>query len=102
MFVDPSEPNTSFDVHIDTVAGKKKITRRFIPAKLQDNPYLMQTDDYLIMLSSLPEVQRKQFLEGDWSAFENSAFPEFSITTNVVQPFDVPRNWLRFRTCDWR
>ena len=101
MFVDPSEPNKSFDVRIDTVAGRKSITRRFIPAKLQDNPYLMQTDDYMIMLSSLPEVQRKQFLEGDWSAFENSAFPEFDITTHVVQPFDIPRNWLRFRTCDW-
>jgi len=101
MFVDPSEPNIAFDVSVDTIVGKKKITRRFIPAKLQDNPYLMQTDDYLIMLSSLPEVQRKQFLEGDWGAFENSAFPEFSIATHVVQPFDVPRNWLRFRTCDW-
>jgi len=101
MFVDPSEPNKAFQVHIDTIAGRKSITRRFIPAKLQDNPYLMQTDDYMIMLSSLPEVQRKQFLEGDWSAFENSAFPEFDITTHVTQPFDVPRNWLRFRTCDW-
>ena len=101
MFVDPSEPNKAFQVHIDTVAGRKSITRRFIPAKLQDNPYLMQTDDYMIMLSSLPEVQRKQFLEGDWSAFENSAFPEFDITTHVVQPFDIPRNWRRCRTCDW-
>ena len=101
MFVDPAEPNEAFKINIDTVAGQKTITRRFIPAKLQDNPYLMQTDDYLIMLSSLPEVQRKLFLEGDWGAFENSAFPEFSITTHVVQPFDVPRNWLRFRTCDW-
>ena len=101
MFVDPAEPNEAFKINIDTVAGQKTITRRFIPAKLQDNPYLMQTDDYLIMLSSLPEVQRKQFLEGDWGAFENSAFPEFNLTTHVVQPFDVPRNWLRFRTCDW-
>jgi len=101
MFVDPSEPNKAFDVHIDTIAGRKSITRRFIPAKLQDNPYLMQTDDYMIMLSSLPEVQRKQFLEGDWSAFENSAFPEFDMSVHVIQPFDIPSNWLRFRTCDW-
>ena len=101
MFVDPSEPNKAFDVHIDTIAGRKSITRRFIPAKLQDNPYLMQTDDYMIMLSSLPEVQRKQFLEGDWSAFENSAFPEFDMSVHVVQPFDIPSNWLKFRTCDW-
>jgi len=101
MFVDPAEPNKAFDVHIDTIAGRKSITRRFIPAKLQDNPYLMQTDDYMIMLSSLPEVQRKQFLEGDWSAFENSAFPEFDMSVHVVQPFDIPSNWLKFRTCDW-
>jgi len=56
MFVEPGEPNKSFDVQIPTMAGTKSITRRFIPAKLQDNPYLMQTDDYLIMLSSLPDV----------------------------------------------
>ena len=101
MFVDPSEPNTAFDVGIDTPNGKKYITRRFIPAKLQDNPYLMQTDDYYIMLASLPEVQRKQFLDGDWSAFENSAFPEFDPIKHVSEPFEIPRNWHRFRTCDW-
>ena len=101
MFVDPSEPNKSFDVLINTVVGQKKITRKFIPAKLQDNPYLMQTDDYLVMLSSLPEVQRKQFLDGDWSAFEHCAFPEFDPIRHISEPFEIPRNWHRFRTCDW-
>ena len=101
MFVDPAEANKSFDVIIDTVVGQKKITRRFIPAKLQDNPYLMQTDDYMIMLSSLPEVQRKQFLEGDWTAFEDCAFPEFDAIKHISDPFEIPRNWHRFRTCDW-
>ena len=101
MFVDPSEPNKAFNVAIETPTGVKKISRRFIPAKLQDNPYLMQTDDYYIMLASLPEVQRKQFLEGDWTAFENSSFPEFNKTTHVVDPFDIPRGWSRFRSADW-
>ena len=101
MFIDPAEPNKPFDVIVDTMAGEKKITRRFIPAKLQDNPYLMQTDDYLVMLSSLPEVQRKQFLDGDWTAFENSAFPEFDPLRHVTEPFEIPRNWHRFRACDW-
>ena len=101
MFVDPAEPNTAFNVGIDTPNGKKYITRRFIPAKLQDNPYLMQTDDYYIMLASLPEAQRKQFLDGDWDAYEDSAFPEFSKTTHVVEPFEIPRNWYKFRAADW-
>ena len=101
MFVEPSEPNTAFDVGIDTPKGKKYITRRFIPAKLQDNPYLMQTDDYYIMLASLPEVQRKQFLDGDWDAYEDSAFPEFSKTVHVVEPFELPKGWYKFRAADW-
>ena len=101
MFVDPAVPNTKFDVEIQTPVGNKKITRRFIPAKLQDNPYLMQTDDYYIMLASLPEVQRKQFLDGDWDAYEDSAFPEFSKTTHVVEPFEIPRSWYKFRAADW-
>jgi len=101
MFVDPSEPNKPFDVLINTIIGQRKITRKFIPAKLQDNPYLMQTDDYLVMLSSLPEVQRKQFLDGDWSAFEDCAFPEFDPIRHISEPFEIPRNWHRFRTCDW-
>jgi len=101
MFVEPGEPNKSFDINISTPAGNKIITRRFIPAKLQDNPYLMQTDDYYAMLASLPEVQRKQFLDGDWDAFEDSAFPEFNKNTHIVEPFDIPKGWQRFRAADW-
>ncbi len=101
MFVNPAVPNSTFNLEVNTPTGNKIITRRFIPAKLQDNPYLTQTDDYYAMLASLPEVQRKQFLEGDWDAFEDSAFPEFSKATHVVDPFEVPKGWQRFRAADW-
>ncbi len=101
MFVDPSESNKRFNVEIPTPMGVKKISRKFIPAKLQDNPYLMQTDDYYAMLASLPEVQKKQFLEGDWDAYESSSFPEFNRQVHVIEPFDIPRNWMRFRAADW-
>jgi len=101
MFVDPAVPNERFSIDIQTPVGNRSITRRFIPAKLQDNPYLMQTEDYYIMLASLPEVQRKQFLDGDWGAYEDAAFPEFNRQVHVVKPFDIPRNWHKFRSCDW-
>ena len=100
MFVDPATPNTPFTMDIETPVGIKSITRRFIPAKLQDNPYLMQTDDYMIMLSSLPDIQKKQFLEGDWEAFEGSAFPEFNRAVHVIEPFEIPNNWVRLRSAD--
>ena len=101
MFVNPAEPNKTFNLEISTPTGTKRITRRFIPAKLQDNPYLMQTDDYYAMLASLPEIQRKQFLDGDWDAFEDSAFPEFNKNTHVVDPFEIPKGWQRFRSAAW-
>ena len=53
------------------------------------------------MLASLPEAQRKQFLEGDWDAYEDSAFPEFSKITHVVEPFEIPKGWYKFRSADW-
>jgi hypothetical protein len=101
MFVNPSTPNEKFDVEISTPVGVRKISRRFIPAKLQDNPYLMQTDDYYIMLASLPETQKRQFLDGDWDAFDDSAFPEFKKQTHVVESFEIPKGWYRFRAADW-
>ena len=101
MFVNPSTPNEKFDVNISTPVGNRKISRRFIPAKLQDNPYLMQTDDYYIMLASLPEIQKRQFLDGDWDAFDDSAFPEFKKQTHVVESFEIPKGWYRFRAADW-
>ena len=101
MFVNPAVPNATFGVNINTPVGTKVITRRFIPAKLQDNPYLTQTDDYYAMLASLPEVQRKQFLDGDWDAFEDSAFPEFDKSIHIVDPFEVPKGWQKFRSADW-
>ena len=101
MFIDAAPPGEAFKVKVDTSLGPRWVSRRFIPAKLTDNPSLMQTDSYLIMLSSLPEVQRKQYLDGDWDAFDNAAFPEFSRTTHVFDPFEIPKSWIKFRSCDW-
>lgn len=101
VFINPAPPNTRFSVTVDTPKGKKEITRRFIPAKLTDNPYLTQNDAYLIMLSSLPEVQRRQWLDGDWDIWEGAAFPEFNRAIHVVEPFEIPRSWIKFRACDW-
>lgn len=40
----------------------------FVPALPTDNPYLPQ--EYYKSLESLPENQRKAYLEGDWDAFD--------------------------------
>jgi hypothetical protein len=53
------------------------------------------------MLLSLPEQQRRQLLEGDWDIKEGAAFTEFDRTIHVIEPFDIPSNWVKFRACDY-
>ena len=51
--------------------------RKFVPARLTDNPFLMADGQYEAMLLSLPEVERKRLLEGDWDVAEGAAFLRF-------------------------
>ncbi len=113
MFIDPAPYNKAFDAtNIETgkvliypekhsKAGQSLFKRRFIPAKLVDNPYLSSQGDYEAMLLSLPEHQRKQLLEGDWDVAEGAAFGEFNRDIHVVEPFSIPKNWVKFRACDY-
>ena len=113
MFIDPKEPNTPFwATDIDTgkplvygpshkKAGTPLFQRKFIPARLTDNPYLMRTGEYEAMLHSLPEVERRRLLDGDWDVAEGAAFSEFSRDIHVVAPFDVPTGWARIRAGDY-
>ncbi len=76
-------------------------TRKFIPAKLSDNPYLLHSGEYEMMLLSLPELERKRLLEGDWDIAEGAAFSEFNRFHHVVDPFELPHGWYRVRAADY-
>lgn len=113
MFIDPAPPNQSFwatDVETgETLVypkghskeGEPLFRRRFIPAKLSDNPYLAASGDYETMLLSLPEHQKRQLLYGDWDVSEGAAFPEFNRRIHVVDPYPIPHEWPKFRACDY-
>jgi hypothetical protein len=114
MFVDPAPANIPFtatdidtgeelrypDTHPDR-AGKPLFQRRFIPASLYDNPYLANDGAYEANLLSLPEMQRRQLLEGDWAVASGAAFTEFRTNTHVVDPFEIPDTWRKFRSADY-
>jgi len=93
-YVNPSEPNESF-------TGHDGLTRRFIPARLEDNPYLSTDGRYEQMLKALPAVQRKQLLEGNWDVTEGAAFTEFDMLAHVITPFEIPVGWERVKGIDY-
>lgn len=113
MFIDPSPPNKSFvprDLETNeelrfpanhTKAGEPLFYRRFIPATLKDNPYLYVDGMYEANLLSMPEQQRRQLLEGDWTIADGAAFPEFRVHSHTCEPFEIPHNWRKFRSCDY-
>ena len=93
-YIEPHESNKSF-------IGGDGLTRKFIPAKLADNPYLADDGIYEQMLKSLPPIQRRQLLEGNWDVAEGAAFVEFDPTVHVIAPFALPLHWERVKAVDY-
>lgn len=93
-FIDPAPPNETF-----TTNGRSRL---FIPAKVQDNTFLMEKDpEYVNRLKELPTDQRKALLEGSWDLYEGQYFGEFSRGVHVIQPFEIPSHWRIYFTMDY-
>lgn len=73
-------------------------TFAFVPAKVSDNPYLDK--NYTLALDSLPENLRKAYKDGNWDTFEGQFFTEWNSDKHVVEPFQIPTSWKRFRSID--
>ena len=93
-YIDPAPANVSF-------RGGDGLTRKFIPARLQDNPYLAEDGRYEQMLNSMPPTQRKQLLDGNWDVAEGAAFTEFNPFEHVITPFEIPLHWERIKGIDY-
>lgn len=103
-FIDEHEPGEMWTDDL----GRARI---FIPAKVQENKFLMEADPkYIQRLEQLPENQKKALLYGDWEIFEGQFFSEFRNNTDgyldrkfthICEPFPIPRSWTRYRSFDW-
>lgn len=98
-FVDIGAPNQVHKVKNET--GTES-TRIFIPSFVTDNRFLMELDpDYEKRLDALPEKERKALREGNWDIFDGQYFTEFDRKIHVVEPFEIPEEWDRYRTIDY-
>lgn len=71
----------------------------YVPALPTDNPHLAKS--YIQQLQSLPEKERKAYLEGDWNVFAGQFFTEFSQDIHVCTPFEIPDDWFRYINGDY-
>lgn len=76
-------------------------SRCFIPSKLRDNPHL--GEPYIRMLRAAcagNEALLNAWLDGDWDVIEGAFFNAWS-GQHVIPEFDIPSDWLRFRSIRW-
>lgn len=77
--------------------------RVFIPARVRDNRILMEADPNYVrnlhMVGSRELV--RAWLDGDWSAVAGAFFDCWEPARHVVRPFELPADWMRFRSMDW-
>lgn len=74
-------------------------TSIYIPAKIEDNAHL--DADYGAAFGGLPEWQQKMLREGDWNIVGGAFFDCWDSRKHIIKPFEVPKHWTRFRSCDW-
>lgn len=74
----------------------------FVPAKVWDNKILMETNpEYVEALENLPEELRRAHLDGNWDVFAGQYYTEFNRDIHVLEPFDIPDYWTRYRSIDY-
>jgi phage terminase large subunit len=78
--------------------GREDLTR-FIPSTFRDNPFL--NPEYKRWLENLSGPLGKAWRDGDFDVFEGQAFITFSYDAHVVEPFEIPGHWARYRGVDW-
>ena len=97
-YIDPAP--MGYQVITDDESGLERV---YIPARVSDNLPLMENDPTYVQrlrASGSPELVRA-WLEGDWSVVTGAFFSEFSMERHVIQPFEIPKHWVRFRAMDW-
>ena len=98
-FIDIGKPNEIHEVRNEVGT---KTTRVFIPSFVTDNKYLMEADpDYIKRLDALPEKERKALKDGNWDIFDGQYFTEFDRKIHVIEPFEIPKDWDKYRTIDY-
>lgn len=90
---------------MERVVGDSGRTQKFvfIPSKVRDNKILLDNDpDYINKLHFVGSKELvRAWLDGDWNAVEGAYFDCFSTERHVIEPFEVPNYWTRFRSMDW-
>lgn len=99
-FIDPAPPMAL----VQQPPEEGGLLRQYVPARLTDNPTLMETDpQYFQRLQGLGNAALiKAMAEGDWEIPSGGFLDDiWSPRHHVIAPFEPPRSWRCDRSFDW-
>jgi hypothetical protein len=67
-------------------------SRMFVPGYLEEN-LAVDKEEYRSNVSQLGKKFVRAMLKNDWEAFSGDFFPDFDFTTELVDPFKIPKEW---------
>lgn len=97
-YIDPAPAMTPFS------DDGGRTYRLYIPAKLTDNPHLMENDPgYIDMIKQAGDAELvRAWLDGDWDVVVGQFFKEWSRARHVIPTVPLPQSWtVRYRAMDW-
>ncbi len=86
-----------------TTPSEGGMLRQYIPARLEDNPSMASDDPgYETRLEGLGSATLVAAMRwGDWDVIEGAFFDCWDRKRHVIKPFEIPKEWMRFRSGDW-
>lgn len=76
-----------------------RVAKRYVSGASQNvhNP-----EDYeRMILDQLTGVRRKRLKDGLWVSAEGAVYADYRYETHVIEPFEIPSDWRRFRSIDF-
>ena len=84
---------------VEPARRKSERDTRFFDVTHIHNPFT--NPEYEAWLNKLTGPLAKAWRDGDWDAFAGMAFPQWNREKHVVEPFDIPTHWIKWRATDW-
>ena len=54
-----------------------------------------------LMISQWPVEVQETRIKGHFAAFAGAVYKTFRRSVHVIEPFDIPKDWTRYRVIDW-
>lgn len=103
-YIDPGAWNIIYENFVNPFSGEtQKLGRVFIPARLSDNPLLLEADPlYVAKLQQTGSADLvRAWLMGDWNIVEGAFFDTWRAERHQIKPVKIPPHWLRFTSFDF-